>query len=81
MIPASRFDLPCIPDSSKFSKEDNVTEFKGECCSILRSGLRSLAIEVDLIDDFSVSERLDLCFSPLVVTTETLTPPLLRVFA
>ena len=81
MIPAGRLDRPCIPDSSKLSTEGDITEFKGESCSssILKSGLESLETKVDRIERSSVSEMIDWCLSPRVVSRETLTAPFLRV--
>ena len=80
MIATGGVDWSSILDSSKLSTKDGVTVFGGESSSVTKSGLRPLAIIVDWIEDWSVSERVDLCFSPLVVTTEALTPTLFRVF-
>jgi hypothetical protein len=64
--------------SSKFSTYDDVTEFEGEYCSILKSGFKSLAMEMDgTVEGRSMDETLDLRLSPVVVTTETMTPFLL----
>ncbi len=54
--------------------------FEGEYCSILKSGfLRppALGTEMDGIEDISVSETLEVSFSPLVLTVEAMTLPLL----
>ena len=56
--------------------------FKGEYCSILKSGFLgpppALGTEMDEIEDFSVSETLEkVCLSPRVLTVETVTLPLL----
>lgn len=73
MVPAGRVDWPCIFSSSKLSTEDAAIEFEGE----YGSSLTSLAREMDGIVGWSANETLDLRLSPLVVTTETVTPPLL----
>ena len=78
MIPSGRVD--CIFSSSKLSTEDDAIVFEGEYCSILRSGLRPPPTEMGGIradNSSSSNEMLDLRLSPVVVTTETLTPPLL----
>ena len=77
MISAGRLDWLCTLDSSEPSVEDNITEFKDECRSALRSGLGSLATKVDRIEVSSVSESLDL-FSSRVGAAETLMPPLFQ---
>jgi len=42
------------------STEDDVTAFEGEYCSTLKSGLsRPLVMEMDEIEDWSVSETLE----------------------
>jgi hypothetical protein len=52
--------------------------FDGENCSTLKSGcLWPLAMEMDGIEDWSVSEILGSCFSPPLLTTATVIPPLL----
>ena len=48
--------------------------FEGEYCSILKSGLMSLAMEMDGSKIGQMNETLDLRLSPLVVTTVTVTP-------
>jgi hypothetical protein len=73
MIPAGRVDGPCILSSSKLSTEDDATEFEGEYCPTLKSGLMSLVIEMGPIEDRSANETLDLRFSPLVVTSVAVT--------
>jgi len=60
----------------KLSTEDEARESVGEYSSILKSGLRSLAIERDGIDSWSLNETVESRLSP-VVTTDTVTPPLL----
>ena len=79
MIPAGMVMVgwPCILGSSKFSAKDDVLEGKGKFCLILKLGLWSLAMETDEIEDRPVSEMIDLCLIPPVVTTVTEMPPLL----
>jgi hypothetical protein len=65
-----------VPASSKLSTEDDATGFKGEYCSASNSGLISLEMETDRIEDRSVDEMLDLRVSSiasLVVTTVMVT--------
>jgi len=61
----------------KPSTEDDITVFKGKYFS-LKSGFMSSLKETDcIVRDWSENERLDLHLFPLVVTTETVAPPLL----
>jgi len=60
---------------SKLSTEDEAIESEGESSVILKSGLKSLAMEMDGIDSWSI-EMVESRLFP-VVTTETETPPLL----
>jgi hypothetical protein len=78
MISAGKLHWLCTVDSSKASVEDDIKEFRDECCSTLKFGLGSLATRVDWIKVSSESESLDL-FSPRVGAAETLTPPLFQV--
>jgi hypothetical protein len=77
--PAGRVtaDWSCILGSSKLSAENDASVFEGEYRSILRSGLLSMAMEMDGIETWSVSETLDLRLFPAIATTETVTPSLL----
>jgi hypothetical protein len=52
-------------------------EFEGENGSILKSGLLSRTMEMAGIEGWSMNETPDLRLSPVVVTTETVTPTLL----
>jgi hypothetical protein len=75
MIPAGRVNWPCILGSSNLSTEDDTSTFKGEYRPILKSGLLSMAMELDGIKIWSVSETLDLRLSPPpIVITVTVTP-------
>jgi hypothetical protein len=75
MTPAGMVGWPCILSSSKLSTEDDVTVFEGEYCSILSSGLMSLAmpLEIDRVEGWSV-ETLELRLLLVVLTTVTVTP-------
>jgi len=77
MIPAGRVGWPCILSSSKLSTDDDAIVFEGEYCSILKSGLTSPGREMGGIEGWSSNEMSDLRLSPLIVTTETVTPALL----
>jgi hypothetical protein len=73
MTPAGRAGCPCISRVSKLSTEDRATEFEGVYCSILKSGVISLAMETDGVEDWSV-KTLDMRLSLVVLTTVTVTP-------
>lgn len=63
--------------SWKLDTEDDATESEGEYDSNLKSGLKSLAMEMDGIESRSDTEIVESrLLSPVFVTTETETPAL-----
>jgi len=65
--------------ASRLDTEDDAGDCEGEYCSILKSGFKSLAMEIDGIESWSVTEIVESrsrLSSPDIVT-ETVTPLLL----
>lgn len=74
MITTGSVDWPCIRGSSRLSTENDSKEFECKYCSVLKSGLRSPAMEMDGIEGRSVNKTLEMRLFPPVVTTKKVTP-------
>jgi hypothetical protein len=60
--------------SAKLDTEDDAVDSKGEICSVVKSGFRSLAMEIDGMESWSEKVTVESRLMP-DFTTETMTPP------